>query len=104
MKLSNSSYSKDQAIAILGEDTIYLVGLQPVTQHEYVDNRETDTITGFQVWVATQKHNPFKIKFPVEHKPILDGFAIGDSVTFEGLEAIQIKNNIYFRATKIKKG
>lgn len=48
-------------------------------------------------------HNPFRVKFLPEDKPDLTYFTLGDEVTFDHLEAIQIKTNVYFRAKAIKK-
>ncbi len=67
--------------------------------------KRTDTVQAHYVYVATDSQNPFKIKFLVENKPDLSGMDIGDTVTFEGLEAFE--NNygqVYFRATGIQKG
>lgn len=104
-KIRNTAgYSASLAQDALKGENLYLVGKALETQYEYSDNKRTDNITGYQVWVATDTHNPFKVKFAVEDQPNLDSLAIGDHITFDGLEAVQIKSNLYFRATKIKKG
>lgn len=99
-----SSYTEKLANEAINEDNVYIVGLEIAVQKEYVNDRPTDNVTGYQVWCATDTNNPFKIKFAVEDKPNLDGFQIGDIVTFEKLEAIDIRGSIYFRAKSIKKG
>ena len=101
---NTTGYSASLAQDALGHEIVYLVGLTLETQYEYADNKRTDNITGYQVWVATDNHNPFKVKFAVEDQPNLSTLNIGDVVTFEGLEAVQIKSNVYFRAKKLMKG
>lgn len=104
-KMNNyRGYSREMADKALNGEQLYLVGLQLETQREYVNDEPTNNITGYQLWVATPSHNPFKVKFSVEEQPNLDGFSIGDPISFDNLEAIQIRNNVYFRASKIKKG
>ncbi|WP_307976745.1 hypothetical protein [uncultured Streptococcus sp.] len=99
----HGGYSTATATEALGDDNLYLVGKIVETQYEYIDNKPTKNVTGYQVWVATDNQNPFKVKF-LEDKPDLSGLAIGDVVVFDQLEAIQIKSNVYFRATGIQKG
>ena len=101
---NTTGYSASLAQDALGHEIVYLVGLTLETQYEYADNKRTDNITGYQVWVATDNHNPFKVKFAVEDQPNLSTLKIGDAVNFEGLEAVQIKSNVYFRAKKLMKG
>jgi len=61
-------------------------------------------IQAYQVYVATDNHNPFKIKFLPADKPDLSKFEIGDIVEFERLEAFENKfGQLYFRANGIKK-
>ena len=104
-KFNNSNgYNRSTAEKAINGENIYLVGLELETQYEYVNNERTNNVTGYQIWVAAPSHNPFKIKFSVDEQPNLENFNIGDIVTFDNLEAIQIRNNVYFRASKIKKG
>ena len=76
---------------------------------EFVNGKEkmkrTDNIQSYQVYVATDNHNPFKVKFLPEDKPVLSKIDIGDVVEFEGLEAFENKyGQLFFRASSIKKG
>ncbi|MBS4751156.1 hypothetical protein GMA11_08075 [Granulicatella sp. zg-ZJ] len=98
-----NNYTKTLANEALNGLSLYLVGPHVVPQKKYVDGKVTDEITGYQVWCATREDNPFKIKFNAEDKPDLRELEIGDEVIFENLEAIQINNKIYFRATGIEK-
>lgn len=102
-KKSNTGYSTSFAQEILNGETLYIVGPELETQYEYIEGKPTQNIKGYQVWIATDNHNPFKVKFLPEDRPSLDSFTIGQEVTFEGLEALEFKNNIYFKATAINK-
>lgn len=101
---TQNGYSEALATSALAGDPLYLAALVLDTQYEYKDNQRTDNITGYQVFVATPTQAPFKIKFEVDNQPNLEGFAIGDKVSFKGLQAIQIRNNVYFKASGISKG
>ena len=87
-KTDNSEVSQKKLSA---ERLYIIVGLELETQFEYENNTRTDTVTGYQVWVSTTTHNPFRVKFLPEDKPDLTYFTLGDEVTFDHLEAIQIK-------------
>lgn len=51
--------------------------------------KRTDNIQGYQVYVATDNHNPFKVKFYPIISQELSKFEIGDIVEFEDLEAFE---------------
>ena len=110
-----NGYSVSLAEEALSNELIKLVGKQLEIQYEFektgevVNGKEkmkrTDNIQGYQVYVATNNHNPFKIKFLPNDKPELSKFEIGDIVEFEDLEAFENKyGQLYFRAKGIKKG
>lgn len=67
-------------------------------QHEYVENKRTDKITGYKVWFVQEGLNPFSVKF--EKEPRLPSFLA--LVELENLQGIEIRNNVYFKATGIK--
>ena len=67
-------------------------------QHEYVENKRTDKITGYKVWFIQEGLNPFSVKF--EKEPNLPSFLA--LVELENLQGIEIRNNVYFKATHIK--
>lgn len=109
-----SGYSSTIAEEALSNEVIKLVGKQLETQYEFEKTGEivkgkekmkrTDKILGYQVYVATDNHNPFKIKFLPENKPDLSKIDIGDIVEFETLEAFENQyGQLYFRATGIQK-
>lgn len=110
-----NGYSASLAEQALSNEVVKLVGKQLEIQFEFektgefVNGKEkmkrTDNIQSYQVYVATDNHNPFKVKFLPEDKPVLSKIDIGDVVEFEGLEAFENKyGQLFFRASSIKKG
>ena len=110
-----NGYSASLAEQALSDEVVKLAGKQLEIQFEFektgefVNGKEkmkrTDNIQSYQVYVATDNHNPFKVKFLPEDKPILSKIDIGDVVEFEGLEAFENKyGQLFFRASSIKKG
>lgn len=109
-----NGYSASLAEQALSDEVVKLVGKQLEIQYEFeksgeiVNGKEkmkrTDNIQGYQVYVATDNHNPFKVKFLPENKPDLSKIDIGDIVEFETLEAFENQyGQLYFRATGIQK-
>ena len=109
-----NGYSASLAEQALSDEVVKLVGKQLEIQYEFeksgeiVNGKEkmkrTDNIRGYQVYVASDNHNPFKVKFLPENKPNLSKFEIGDIVEFEDLEAFENQyGQLYFRAKDIKK-
>ena len=110
-----NGYSARLAEQALSDEVVKLAGKQLEIQFEFektgvfVNGKEkmkrTDNIQSYQVYVATDNHNPFKVKFLPEDKPVLSKIDIGDVVEFEGLEAFENKyGQLFFRASSIKKG
>ena len=109
-----NGYSANLAEEALSNELVKLVGKQLEIQYEFEKTGEivkgkekmkrTDKILGYQVYVATDNHNPFKVKFLPDDKPDLSKLAIGDIVEFEDLEAFENQyGQLYFRAKAIKK-
>ena len=110
-----NGYSASLAEQALSNEVVKLVGKQLEIQFEFektgefVNGKEkmkrTDNIQSYQVYVASDNHNPFKVKFLPEDKPDLSKIDIGDVVEFEGLEAFENQyGQLFFRASSIKKG
>lgn len=110
-----NGYSASLAEQALSNEVVKLVGKQLEIQFEFektgefVNGKEkmkrTDNIQSYQVYVATDNHNPFKVKFLPEDKPDLSKIDIGDVVEFEVLEAFENQyGQLFFRASSIKKG
>lgn len=111
----SNGYSASLAEQALSDEVVKLVGKQLEIQYEFeksgevVNGKEkmkrTDNIQGYQVYVATDNHNPFKIKFLPDDKPDLSKLNIGDIVEFDSLEAFENQyGQLYFRAKGIRKG
>lgn len=110
-----NGYSARLAEQALSDEVVKLAGKQLEIQFEFektgefVNGKEkmkrTDNIQSYQVYIATDNHNPFKVKFLPEDKPVLSKIDIGDVVEFEGLEAFENQyGQLFFRASSIKKG
>ena len=110
-----NGYSASLAEEALSNELVKLVGKQLEIQYEFektgevINGKEkmkrTDKILGYQVYVASDNHNPFKVKFLSDDKPDLSKLAIGDIVEFEDLEAFENQyGQLYFRAKGIRKG
>lgn len=110
-----NGYSASLAEQALSDEVVKLAGKQLEIQFEFektgefVNGKEkmkrTDNIQSYQVYVATDNHNPFKVKFLPEDKPDLSKIDIGNVVEFEGLEAFENQyGQLYFRAKGIRKG
>ncbi|MBS5553994.1 MAG: hypothetical protein KHX15_05100 [Streptococcus mitis] len=110
-----NGYSVSLAEEALSNELVKLVGKQLEIQYEFektgevVNGKEkmkrTDNIQAYQVYVATDNHNPFKIKFLPDDKPDLSKLNIGDIVEFDSLEAFENQyGQLYFRAKGIRKG
>ena len=109
-----NGYSASLANEALSNELVKLAGKQLETQYEFektgevINGKEkmkrTDNVQSYQVYVATDNHNPFRVKFLPENKPNLSKFEIGDIVEFEDLEAFENQyGQLYFRATGIQK-
>ena len=109
-----NGYSASLAEQALSDEVVKLAGKQLEIQFEFektgefVNGKEkmkrTDNIQSYQVYVATDNHNPFRVKFLPENKPDLSKIDIGDIVEFETLEAFENQyGQLYFRATGIQK-
>ena len=110
-----NGYSVSLAEEALSNELVKLVGKKIEIQYEFEKTGEvtngkekmkrTDNIQAYQVYVATDNHNPFKIKFLPDDKPDLSKLNIGDIVEFDSLEAFENQyGQLYFRAKGIRKG
>ncbi|MCP9309815.1 hypothetical protein [Lacticaseibacillus paracasei] len=68
-------------------------------QYRYEDNRRTDEVSGYRYWFFQEGLNPFQVKFP---KTLNEGLNPFDELNFDGLEGIEIRGNVYFRADDVK--
>ena len=109
-----NGYSVSLAEQALSGEFVKLAGKQLEVQYEFektgevINGKEkmkrTDNIQSYQVYVVTDNHNPFKVKFLPDNKPDLSKIDIGDIVEFETLEAFENQyGQLYFSATGIQK-
>lgn len=64
----------------------------------WVDGKITDEIKGYNHWFIQDTLNPFQVTLPNDYT---DEFNLLDNVSFELLEAVEVKNKVYFRASKV---
>lgn len=67
--------------------------------YKYADGHRTNEISGFRYWFFQDGLNPFQIKFD---KPLSEGLNPFDQVMIEGLQAVEIRGNVYFKAEGVK--
>lgn len=77
---------------------IYSLSTELTPKYKWEDNRPTDQVTGYSAWFSQEGLDPFTIKFVDEVK--LPKYLA--KVDFEGLEACEVRNNVYFRAQSVK--
>lgn len=77
---------------------VYCLSAELIPQYEWVDSRPTTNIVGYSAWFTQEDLEPFKIKFGAKVK--LPEYLT--KVELQGLEACEVRNNVYFRASGIK--
>ncbi|WP_434716767.1 hypothetical protein [Lacticaseibacillus paracasei] len=95
-----AGYSKSVADDYIRQDlpVVFVTSLEE-TMYKYEDNHRTDQVTGHRYWFVQEGINPFQVKFP---EKLSEGLNLFDELTFEELEGIEIRGNIYFRAQGVK--
>lgn len=69
---------------------------------KYVDNTPTEKIDSYRYWFVIKGQQPFEVKFSAQQA--IEQF---DEIEFQGIEACNVRGNIYFRANSasvLKKG
>lgn len=95
----NGGYSEIIAKSYIEEaKPIYCISSELITRYEWVNNRPTSKIVGYCAWFTQKNLEPFKVKFSNKIK-LPDYLA---KVEFQDLEACEVRNNVYFRASDIK--
>ncbi|EAF5050738.1 hypothetical protein QPJ54_000438 [Listeria monocytogenes] len=85
---------------VKGEEAVYFVTSQYEKVYQYEGNRRTDKVIAHKGWFPQNGNNPFIVKFEGENEPEL--FKFMSKIEFENLRAIEVKNNIYFKADGMK--
>lgn len=99
IRKKNNGYSHELATTYISEDKpVISLSTEAETQHVWKNGHRTNEISGYQAWFAQEGLEPFKVKF--ESRPQLPQFL--SAVRLKDLEACQVKNNIYFKATEIE--
>lgn len=94
-----SGYSAEKANMIIDPDKpVYLLNSQLEKFYRYEDNKRTDQIDHYKAWFSVEGMPPFRVKFLTEIT--LPKYL--SIIEFEGLEAVEVQYNIYFRAKNIK--
>lgn len=95
-------YSADLASSLLeGVSVLTVVGSGLVPHYSWdSDSRSyTSDLESYSLTVSAPTLEPFSVKLPIES----DGdFIFGSNVTFSGLEACQVRSEVYFRAQSVK--
>ncbi|MCX8720380.1 MULTISPECIES: hypothetical protein [unclassified Lactobacillus] len=77
---------------------IYCLSMDLAPQYEWKDSRPTDNVVAYRGWFTQEGADAFSVKFTSEIK--LPKYLA--KVEFDGLEACEVRNNVYFRAKSIK--
>lgn len=78
---------------------VYSISVELDSQYRWEDGQPTSKVVGYKAWFTQEGLPPFSVKFSDE----IDLPKYMSIVEFEGLEGCEIKNNVYFRATSVKK-
>lgn len=98
-KRRNGGYSADTARNYIDNNQpIYCLSTELDEQHKWQDNRPTDDVIGYKAWFSQEGLEPFAVKF--ENKVKLPAYLA--KVSFDDLEACEVRNNVYFRANSLK--
>ena len=95
----NGGYSADTANNYIdSKQPIYSLSTELEVQHKWQDNRPTDEVAGYKAWFSQEDLEPFAVKFTSQIK--LPAYL--SKVSFDNLEACEVRNNVYFRAAALK--
>ncbi|MFA1739362.1 hypothetical protein [Lysinibacillus fusiformis] len=103
MKIKNNfkqnSYSKEIAEKYIDSNSSFMMlSTEAEEMYTFEDNKRV--ATGSKIWVLQAGINPFYVKLPAQANVNAKQL---DQIKLIELEAIEVRNNIYFRATSIEK-
>lgn len=100
-KSVGGGYSVKLAKDLVGDATLVVVGDGLVPRYAWSDDesRYTSDVTSNVLSVSAEGCQPFEVKLPAD--VTFDGPFLSH-VTFDGLEACQVRGNVYFRAQAVK--
>ncbi|EMW5757449.1 hypothetical protein AAFC71_001810 [Enterococcus faecalis] len=98
-KHSKKPYSEATATLYVNNKAPFInVSSEIEKQYNWIDGKRTDEVIGYKVYFVQEGVNPFAVKF--ENEPTLPPFL--SEVKLDNLEAIEIRSNVYFRATGVR--
>lgn len=101
MRIKNSinSYNETTAQKYISDNSpIISISSEIEVQYNWIEKKRTDEITGYKLYFVQEGVSPFSVKFT--KKPVLPPFL--SEIKLNKLEAIEIKNSVYFRASEIE--
>lgn len=103
MKIKNNfkqnSYSKETAEKYVKTNDAFML-LSSEVEEMYTFENNNRIPNGLKIWVLQADVNPFSVKLPAQ---VAVSATQLDQVILNDLEAIEVQNNVYFRASSIKK-
>lgn len=95
----NNGYSSEIArLYIKSSQPVYSLSTELEQQRKWRNNQPTDEIVGYRAWFTQENLEPFQVKFSQQIK--LPGYL--KKIEFQDLEACEVRNNVYFRASDLK--
>ena len=98
LNTANSYSGATSALYIDENKSIINVSSEIEKQYNWIDGKRTDEVVGYRAYFVQEGVNPFVVKF--EKEPTLPTFL--SEVKLDNLEAIEIRSNVYFRATGVR--
>lgn len=96
MNRTSVGYTRQTAFKYISEDKpIYCLSQELTPQQSFKDGRPTGEIVAYKLWCSQEGLPPFEVKLQdkLELPPYLT------KISFVDLEACEIKNNVYFKAS-----
>ncbi|MBS9334834.1 hypothetical protein LQZ24_02115 [Fructobacillus sp. M1-13] len=101
MKIVNKSNQYLESTAAQYVSTakpVYSVSTNAEIKYKWKDNKPTNEVSGYQLTFVQEGLPPFNVKFDAE--PTVPKFL--GKVALEQLEALEIRTNVYFKASSVK--
>ncbi|MBM7643727.1 hypothetical protein [Streptococcus loxodontisalivarius] len=93
-----SGYSPETALNYVKPNLpFYSLSSELTPQLRFENNRPTDEITAYKAWFVQEGVEPFEVKF--EKQITLPDFLT--PITFDNLQACEVRNNVYFKADNL---
>lgn len=97
--LRKGGYSAETAATYVDNSkSVYSLSTELEPQYKWENNKPIEEITGYKAWFSQEEQEPFEVKFASKVK--LPNYLA--KVELEGLEACEVRNKVYFRATGLE--